>query len=171
MRANEHWSMDFMTDQLFNGQQFRILTLVDNFSRESLAIQVGQRLSGDDVVRTLEHVTQQRGVPKSIRVDNGKLCKPGGGYPRMPSVALDVVRFLIQGDLVMRLMTIDLGKFRSVACLYNGDDDVTFRTIETRPQSIHELLVAWPPERLVIEVGTVAGWVHDLAQVWGSRCR
>jgi putative transposase len=78
MRANEHWSMDFMADQLFNGQQFRILTLVDNFSRESLAIRVGQRLSGDDVVRTLEHVTQQRGVPKSIRVDNGKLCKPGG---------------------------------------------------------------------------------------------
>jgi putative transposase len=64
MRANEHWSMDFMADQLFNGQQFRILTLVDNFSRESLAIRVGQRLSGDDVVRTLEHVTQQRGVPR-----------------------------------------------------------------------------------------------------------
>jgi putative transposase len=71
MRANEHWSMDFMADQLFNGQQFRILTLVDNFSRESLAIRVGQRLSGDDLVRTLEHVTQQRGLPKNIRVDNG----------------------------------------------------------------------------------------------------
>jgi putative transposase len=55
----------------FNGQQFRILTLVDNFCRESLAIRVGQRLAGDDVVRTLEYVTPQRGVPKSIRVDNG----------------------------------------------------------------------------------------------------
>ena len=61
-RINETWSMDFMADQLFSGRRFRILTLVDNFSRESLAIRVGQRLTGDDVVATLEAVTQQRGL-------------------------------------------------------------------------------------------------------------
>ena len=38
---NEYWSMDFMADQLFTGRRFRILTLVDNFTRESLAIRVG----------------------------------------------------------------------------------------------------------------------------------
>ena len=69
--ANESWSMDFMADQLFSGQRFRLLTLVDNFTRESLAIRVGQRLTGDDVVAALEAVTQQRGHPGSIRVDNG----------------------------------------------------------------------------------------------------
>lgn len=69
--ANESWSMDFMADQLFSGQRFRLLTLVDNFTRESLAIQVGRRLTGDEVVATLEVVTEQRGHPKSIRVDNG----------------------------------------------------------------------------------------------------
>lgn len=70
-QTNEHWGMDFMADQLFNGQPFRIMTLVDNFSRESQALRVGQRLSGDDVVRTLEQVTWQRGMSKSIQVDNG----------------------------------------------------------------------------------------------------
>ncbi|CAL1125064.1 unnamed protein product [Cladocopium goreaui] len=68
---NQCWSMDFMADQLFNGRRFRLLTLVDNFSRESLAIRVGQKLKGDDVVSVLEEVTRLRGKPKSIRVDNG----------------------------------------------------------------------------------------------------
>jgi putative transposase len=70
-QTNESWSMDFMADQLVGGQRFRLLTLVDNHSRESLAIEAGQRLTGDDVVRVLEQVTSQRGKPQSIRVDNG----------------------------------------------------------------------------------------------------
>ena len=69
-RANEMWSMDFMSDQLVGGQRFRLLTLVDNHSRESRAIEVGQRLTGDDVVRVLEQVTAERGKPQAIRVDN-----------------------------------------------------------------------------------------------------
>ena len=69
--ANENWSMDFMADQLFNGQRFRILTLVDNFTRESLAIEVGTRLTGDHVVQILEEVTKHRSAPATIRVDNG----------------------------------------------------------------------------------------------------
>ncbi len=60
-----------MSDQLVGGQRFRLLTLVDNQSRESLAIEVGQRLTGDDVVRVLEQVTAERGKPQSIRVDDG----------------------------------------------------------------------------------------------------
>ena len=55
-RTNESWRMDFMADQLFSGQRFRILTLVNNFRRESLAIRVGQRLTGDPVVETLQAV-------------------------------------------------------------------------------------------------------------------
>jgi putative transposase len=70
-RTNESWSMDFMADQLFDGRRFRLLTIVDNFSRESLAIRAGQRLNGDDVVVALEKVVTLRGAPKSIRVDNG----------------------------------------------------------------------------------------------------
>lgn len=64
----------------------------------------------------------------------------------------------------MQLLAIDLGKFKSVACLYRGDEDTTFRTIETRPKAVHDLLVEWDPDRLIVEVGTVTGWVHDLAR-------
>ena len=60
-----------MADQLFQGRRFRILTLVDNFSRESLGIRVGQRLTGDDVVKVLEAVTAERRKPRTICVNNG----------------------------------------------------------------------------------------------------
>lgn len=69
--ANDSWSMDFMSDQLFQGRRFRVLTLVDNFSRESLALRAAERFRGEDVVQVLEEVSAQRGFPKSIRVDNG----------------------------------------------------------------------------------------------------
>jgi putative transposase len=68
---NECWSMDFVADSLFNGRRIRALTVVDNYSRECLAITVDQRLRGDDVVATIEHIRSLRGVPKRIQVDNG----------------------------------------------------------------------------------------------------
>ena len=70
-RLNERWSMDFMAEQLYDGRRLRILTLVDNFSRESLMLQVGRRFTGDHVVAALEDVARERGVPKTIQVDNG----------------------------------------------------------------------------------------------------
>jgi len=63
--------MDFMSDALYDGRRFRLLTLVDNHTRESLAIHVGQRLRGHDVVRVLEQVVEEHGRPQAIRVDNG----------------------------------------------------------------------------------------------------
>ena len=70
-QSNERWSMDFMADQLYCGQRFRLLTLVDNFSRVSLAIHAGKRLTGDHVVQVLESVSKDHGLPKMIQVDNG----------------------------------------------------------------------------------------------------
>jgi transposase InsO family protein len=70
-RADESWSIDFMSDQLLDGRRFRILTLVHNFSRECLAVQAGHRLAGDHVVASLEDVCRERGFPETIRVDNG----------------------------------------------------------------------------------------------------
>lgn len=70
-RKNESWSMDFMSDQLYDGRRIRVLTLVDNHTRESLAIHVGQRVRSMDVVGVLEQVVDEHGRPESIRVDNG----------------------------------------------------------------------------------------------------
>jgi len=70
-RKNERWSMDFVSDQLFDGRRFRALTLVDNCTREALALHAAPRIKGVDVVRVLERVTAEHGFPSSIQVDNG----------------------------------------------------------------------------------------------------
>ncbi len=68
---NECWSMDFMSDQLFDGHRIRLLTLVDNHTRESLAIHTAQRIRGSEVVQVLECVVKEHGKPQTIQVDNG----------------------------------------------------------------------------------------------------
>lgn len=60
---NECWSMDFMSDELFDGRRIRLLTIVDNHTRESLAIHVGQRVRGCEVVEVLERVAKDHGKP------------------------------------------------------------------------------------------------------------
>ena len=66
------WSMDFVSDALFDGRKFRALTIVDNFSRECLAIMPGQSLKGTNVVTALEKIRIERGlVPTRIQTDNG----------------------------------------------------------------------------------------------------
>ncbi|MFC7519014.1 IS3 family transposase, partial [Herbaspirillum sp. GCM10030257] len=68
---NQIWSMDFVADALFDGRRIRALTVVDNYTRESLAIDVGQSLKGEDVVNTLNRIAGVRGLPATIKVDNG----------------------------------------------------------------------------------------------------
>ncbi len=70
-QLNEAWSLDFIHDQLSNGEKFRALTIVDVFSREALAIEVGQRLRGEHVVEVLNRLVRQRGAPKYLFADNG----------------------------------------------------------------------------------------------------
>ncbi len=60
-----------MSDQLFDGHRIRLLTLVDNHTRESLAIYVGQRIRGCEVVQVLERVAAEHGKPQTIQMDNG----------------------------------------------------------------------------------------------------
>lgn len=68
---NQTWSMDFMQDTLESGRKFRCLNLIDDFNRESLAIEIDTSLSGTRVVRVLEEVIVWRGKPQEIRTDNG----------------------------------------------------------------------------------------------------
>lgn len=68
---NEQWSMDFVSYALSDGRKFRALTLVDDFSCESPAIEVDFSLPGERVVRVLDTVASERGYPKAIVCDNG----------------------------------------------------------------------------------------------------
>ena len=70
-RADEQWSMDFMRDQLAGGRVFRLLTVVDHFTRESPVIEVDLSLPGARVAQVLDRVGGHRGLPRSIRLDNG----------------------------------------------------------------------------------------------------
>jgi putative transposase len=63
-RPDEAWSLDFVQDQLSNGQKFRALTVVDVFSCEGLAIEVGQRLRGEHVIAVLNRLVGERRAPK-----------------------------------------------------------------------------------------------------------
>jgi putative transposase len=68
---NQVWSIDFVADQLADGRRFRALTVVDVYTRESLAIEVGQKLKGLDVVGVLQRICKERGAPKVLFCDNG----------------------------------------------------------------------------------------------------
>ena len=68
---NESWSMDFVSDSLFNGRRFRSFTIVDNFSRECPGILVDQSISGEAVVGFIRRICFSRGVPERIFLDNG----------------------------------------------------------------------------------------------------
>lgn len=63
---NEVWSLDFVADQLVDGRRFRALTVVDVFTRESLAIEAGQNLKGEDVVGVLNRIRQGRGGAQDV---------------------------------------------------------------------------------------------------------
>jgi len=63
--------MDFVSDQTSVGKKFRALTIVDVFTRECLAVEPGQKLGGNDVIRVLGAIVAKRGAPKRIYCDNG----------------------------------------------------------------------------------------------------
>jgi putative transposase len=70
-RPNQAWAMDFVSDQLTNGERFRALTIVDVFTRESLAIEAGRSLRADHVIEVCNRIAAIRGAPVRVFVDNG----------------------------------------------------------------------------------------------------
>jgi putative transposase len=70
-RPNQRWSLDFMSDQLADGRRFRLLNVVDDFTRECLAVEVDTSLTGQRVTRVLERLRAVRGLPERLVSDNG----------------------------------------------------------------------------------------------------
>ncbi len=84
--------MDSVSDALFDGRRLRALTVVDAFTREALAIDVDQGVEGEQVVAAMARISVIRGVPRTIRVDNG---------PEFISKALD--RWAYQNGVMLGL--------------------------------------------------------------------
>ena len=72
--------MDFVSDTLFNGRRIRALAIIDLYTRESLAIEVDHSLPGQRVVRILDRLIEQKGIPEAITTDNG---------PEFTSIVMD----------------------------------------------------------------------------------
>jgi putative transposase len=69
--VNQVWSIDFMSDSLWDGRKYRLLNIIDDFNREVLAVEVDTSLPASRVIRTLEQIGLYRNLPQMIRVDNG----------------------------------------------------------------------------------------------------
>jgi putative transposase len=68
---NQVWSIDFMSDSLWDGRKIRLLNVIDDYNREVLTIETDTSLPTIRVIRVLERIADYRGLPKMIRVDNG----------------------------------------------------------------------------------------------------
>jgi len=94
MHKNEKWSMDFVAQRLADGRWIRVLTVVDQYTRECLVLFADVALSGDKVAAALDKVVAARGTPKSITVDNGTefASKAMDHWAYLNCVHLDFIR-------------------------------------------------------------------------------
>ena len=92
--VDKGWSMDFMSAELFDGRQIRLLMLVDNFTRESLAVKVAASIGGQGVVEVLNPLMQQHRLPRTIGVEHGPefTSKRLDQWPYLNGVELDFSR-------------------------------------------------------------------------------
>jgi len=81
LEKNKVWSIDYMNDSLWDGRRFRLLNIMDDFNREVLALEADTSLPALRLVRVLERLKEERGLPEMIRVDNG---------PEFISIKLDM---------------------------------------------------------------------------------
>ena len=68
---NEVWSIDFMSDSLWDGRRFRLLNIIDDYNREVVAMEAEYSIPTIRLIRTLDYLKEFRGLPKMIRMDNG----------------------------------------------------------------------------------------------------
>jgi len=70
-QPNRVWSADFMCDTLYSGSRFRTFNVIDDFNRECLAVEIDTSITGRRLIRVFERLKSERGLPETLRVDNG----------------------------------------------------------------------------------------------------
>jgi len=93
-RPNQRWSMDFVSDRLADGRWFRILTVIDQYTRECLCAYADRSQTGEKVVAQMKRLAAMRGMPESITTDNGGefAGKAMEAWAYQNSVKLDLIR-------------------------------------------------------------------------------
>ena len=100
---NERWSLDFMHTRLMHGRTYRLLNVVDDFTGETLAIEPAFSFGGADVIRVLENIAYERGLPKTLRSDNELSAVVNYSGTKSHRCAPGIVRTLDQRRLQRRL--------------------------------------------------------------------
>lgn len=70
-QPNQVWSADFMSDALYTGSRFRTFNVIDDFNRECLSVEIDTSITGKRLIRVFERLRSERGLPETLRVDNG----------------------------------------------------------------------------------------------------
>jgi putative transposase len=93
-RPNQRWSMDFVSDRLADGRWFRILTVIDQYTRECLCAYADRSQTGEKVVTQMKRLAAMRGMPESITTDNGGefAGKAMEAWAYQNGVKLDLIR-------------------------------------------------------------------------------
>lgn len=152
--VNAVWSIDFMSDSLYNGRRFRTLNVLDEGVREALAIEIDTSLPARRVVRVLTRLVELRGTPQAIRMDNGpeliaetflSWCENNGIEPRhiqpgKPDQNAYIERFnrTYREEVLNAYVFEDLDQVRQISADWIRDYN------EERP---HEALGSLPPAR------------------------
>ena len=143
------WSMDFVSDGLENGRRFRALTVVDNFTREAVLIEVDRSLTGKKVAQALNGIAQRRPLPKSITVDNGSefACRDMDGWAYWRRIKLDFIR---PGKPVENAFIESFNRRLRDECL----NQVLFESLDDARQKIEEWRIDYNTERPHGSLGT-----------------
>ncbi len=94
VRPNQRWSMDFVSDRLADGRWFRILTVIDQYTRECLCVYADRSQTGEKVVAHMKRLVSLRGAPESITTDNGSefAGQAMDAWAHQAGVQLDFIR-------------------------------------------------------------------------------
>lgn len=141
--VNHCWSVDFMSDTLFDGRRFRTFNVLDDFNREALAIEIDLNLPAVRIIRVLERIAQQRGYPAKLRCDNGPefISIALAGWAEDHGVDLDFIKpgkptqnsYVERFNRTYRDEILDLYLFRSLSEVRDLTTDWRRKYNEERP--------------------------------------
>lgn len=146
------WSADFVSDTLYHGTRYRLFTLIDDYNREALAIEIDTSLRAERLVRVFERLKEMRGLPDVLRVDNGPeflgqvlvdWCQANGVFidciePGKPNQNAFIERF----NRSLRNEVLDLYLFRSLEQVRQKVETWREQYNQDRP---HDSLGGLPP--------------------------
>ena len=114
--ANQEWALDFVHDAVECGRAIRVLSVVDAYTRECLALEVDTSFPSRRVTRVLDRIVAERGQPKAIRCDNGPELTSRLFWPGARSARLNWCTLRRESRRRMRISRVSTGAYKRSVC-------------------------------------------------------